>query len=231
MARERGKEGFTLVEILIVVTIIIMVFGFAMPTIGKYLSNQKLKAVTGRLARGVLIARTRAITKHDDVYVIFFPHRLMIVSARPRVPEFYDYFTTKKEAAKMTIRLRFANAIIREKGNANDPFGVESDLSEEPEEDWTQPITGKEILQSGLLTGKTAYLLFHSDGTVEFGSGDGPGDRLSTDFWAKPPRAADIIVEEQGNTMRGWIDIRATGNVESLVKEGTPKYVAEEEKE
>lgn len=226
-----GREvdrGFTLIEILIVVTIIILVFGFAMPTIGAFLSNQKLKAVSGRLAGSLLIARTRAITKHQDVYIIFLPDRLMIASSRLEVPEFREYFASAREAAKMTIYLRFADAYVSEKANKEHPYGLTSDLASLPEdEDWTQPVTAKIVLESGLSGGKKAFLRFRSDGTVEFGGGSGPGDRLSIEFWADPPRDADIIVEEMANKAKEWIDVRATGNVDSRLKEGDPKVSLE----
>ncbi len=237
----RQAAGFTLIEILIVVTIIIMVFGLAMPTLSKYLSNQKLKSVTGRVARGLTLARTRAITKHQEVSVIFFSDQLMVVSSRFEVPERYDYFSSKREASKMVLQLRFADASVSEetkigrkkKSPEEDlgpehPYGLVSDLARIPEEDWSKPTTAASVLRSGLLEGKIAYIKFKSDGTAEFGSGDGPGDRLSIDFWADPPRDADIIVGEQGNSTRGWIDIRATGNVDTRVKVGTPKEAMEE---
>ena len=229
-AREESGRGFTLIEILIVVTIIILVFGFAMPTIGAFMSNQKLKAVSGRLARSLLIARTRAITKHQDVYVIFLPDRLMLASSRLEVPEFHEYFSSQREAAKMTIHLRFADAHVAEKANKEHPYGLTSDLSDvPPDEDWTKPVSAKMVLEGGLSSeGKKAYLRFKSDGTVEFGRGQGPGDRLSIEFWADPPRDADIIIEEQANDIKGWIDVRATGNVDSRLKEGDPKISLEE---
>lgn len=219
--RDRA-DGFTLIEILIVVTIIIMVFGFAMPTLNEYLSNQKLKAVTGRLARGLLIARTRAITQHQQMYAIFFADQLMIASSRLEPPELMPYFSSKKEAAKMRIRLRFAGAKTEEVASKDHPLGLVSDLPRlPPEEDWSKPLTAKSLLESELFTGKRAYLVFNSDGTVVFGRGGGPGDRLSIEFWAEPPRDADIVIEEQGNATRGWIDVRATGNVDTRVKDGT----------
>jgi prepilin-type N-terminal cleavage/methylation domain-containing protein len=226
------NAGFTLIEILVVVTIIIMVFGFAMPTIAAFMSNQKLKAVTGRLSRSLAIARTRAITKHQEVYVIFFSDRLMLLSSRLEVPELFDYFASRKEAGKMVIHLRFADAYVKETGNEEHELGLTSDLPALPAgENWNEPITAKTVLQSGLLDGKEAYLAFRSDGTVEFGHGTGPGDRLSIEYWSDPPRDADFIVEEQGNALKGWVDVRATGNVDTRLEKGDPKTILTTEEE
>jgi len=41
-------------------------------------------------------------------------------------------------------------------------------------------------------------------------------------FWATPPVDADIIVAEDSNDTHGWIDIRATGNVDTRIAEGAP---------
>jgi prepilin-type N-terminal cleavage/methylation domain-containing protein len=225
--RRRSRlPGFTLIEILIVVTIIVIVFGFAMPTLSQYLSNQKLKSVTGRLARGLAVARTRAITKHQDHFVVFFDDRLVVVSERPETPSVYPYFASRREAGKMRIALRFAGAAVEEMGNKEHPFGLTSDLAQPPDEDLSKPISARTLLgglDSGLVEGKRAFLRFRSDGTVTFGPGEGPGDRLSIDFWAEPPRDADFIVQEQGNKTRGWIDVRATGAVSTFIKEGAPK--------
>jgi prepilin-type N-terminal cleavage/methylation domain-containing protein len=228
-AAGESEAGFTLIEIMIVVTIIILVFGFAAPTLNSYMSNQKLKAVTGRLAQGFSAGRMRAITKHQDMYVIFFADRLMIASSRLEVPELYEYFSSAREASKIRILFRFADASVEEKASKNHPFGIESDLPPLPPEDWTQPVTARSVLESGVLEGKVAFVIFRSDGTAEFSRTSGPGDRLSVEFWANPPRDADVIVEEQGNPMRGWIDVRPTGNVDMRMKEGELRAAAADE--
>ncbi len=78
------------------------------------------------------------------------------------------------------------------------------------------------MLLGRVFEGVPVYLLFKSEGTVEFGSADGPGDILSVGFWATPPVDADIIVAEDSNDTHGWIDIRATGNVDTRIAEGAP---------
>ncbi len=226
----RSRTGFTLIEILVVITIIVMVFGFAMPVLGKYLSNQKLKAATGRVARVLLMARSQAITRHDKVYILFFHDRMALASERPRPVELFPYFPGKRQAARMVIRLQFAAARVEERGDPNDPLGLVSDLPKVPEgQDWTRPISARGLLTSSVIVGKKAYIAFNSDGTVEFGAAGGPGDRLSVEFWQDPPRNADIVIEERGNKSRGWIDIRATGHVETKIAEGEPPKYEEEE--
>jgi prepilin-type N-terminal cleavage/methylation domain-containing protein len=224
MAATPSRRGFTLIEILVVVTIIIMAFGFATPTISKFLANKKIKSVASRVARGLQAGRMRAITKHYDVYLFFLRDRMMIVSARAEAPEFFSYFNNEGEKAKMGIYLRFADASTKhdprpEGGNDQ----LASDLPSLPgDQDWTRPLPAKALLQGGLLEGKLVYLLFKSEGTVEFGSADGPGDILPMGFWQTPPIDADVIIQEVGNASHGWIDIRPTGNVDLRIADGTP---------
>lgn len=221
----RGRQGFTLIEILVVVTIIVLAFGFALPTIGRFMSDKKVKSVTGRMARGLLSGRMKAITKHHDVYVFFLRDRLVTVSARPEVPEFFPYFTNESEKAKMTVAFRFASVMVKhdpKPENAPDMLASELPAASATTHDWSQPLAAKTVLQGRVLGGDPVYLLFKSEGTVEFGSAGGPGDVLPMGFWATPPIDADIIIEEAGNASHGWIDIRPTGNVDTRIEEGTP---------
>ncbi len=227
MLRFRRRGGFTLIEILVVVTIIVMAFGFATPTISKFLSNRKVKSITSRLARGLQAGRMRAITKHCDVYVFFLRDRLMLVSARPEVPEFFTYFNDDNERSKMSIHVRFADARVRHDPRPDSGTDqLRGDLPPlPPDVAVTDPVAGKTVLKgldNWVLEGKHAYLLFKSEGTVEFGSDDGPGDVLPMGFWATPPIDADVIVEELDNKNHGWIDIRPTGNVDVRIEEGSP---------
>jgi hypothetical protein len=177
------------------------------------------------MARGLLSGRMKAISKHHDVYVFFLRDRLMIVSARPEPPEFFSYFTNETEKAKMTLAFRFAGVLVKHDPRPeNAPDMLVSDLPSPASAtlDWSQPLAAKTVLQGRVIGGEPVYLLFKSEGTVEFGSAGGPGDVLSLGFWAVPPIDADIIIAEEGNASHGWIDIRATGNVDTRIAEGTP---------
>lgn len=227
MTSRPGRRGFTLIEILVVVTIIITVLGFATPTISAFLSNRRLKGVSGQIARALAAARTRAITRHQDVYALFLRDRIMLVPSRPDVPEFFPYHTSAQDADKLTIHLRFAGVrIVGVPMSEAAPLGVESPLPELPERPsgWNEPVAARDMMEGGALQGPQVFLLFRSEGTVEFGSAGGPGDRLPMGFWADPPVEADIVVEQAGSTTYGWIDIRPTGNVDTRLSTGAPMF-------
>lgn len=228
----RKTRGFTLIEVLVVVTIIIIMAGFAMPTISSFLSNRKLKAITGRLTRCLLQARAKAITEHNNTYAIFLNDRIVVLGERASMLTSQKYFQSDKESAGMQIRLRFAGETLSADKAA--PQGVKSDLPAMPEADWSgQAVSALQFMRHGSFKEGTkhVYMKFMMDGTIQLVSADGPGDVFSLEFMSNPATNADLIVEEIGMDdrpgARGWIDIRATGNVSQKVQVGRLTRVTE----
>jgi prepilin-type N-terminal cleavage/methylation domain-containing protein len=221
MLRKSYRPGFTLVEILVVVTIIILLTGLAVPTINAFMSNRKLKAVTGRFVRGLYQARARAITDHDRIYIFFFKQGMLTVGERSGSVNFEEYFENEREMRKMRIMIRFADVSIY-----FDPKTklLKSELPEFKKGEWmTKPVSKKDIEQMGMLGDDPVYLVFNSEGTIELGQGKGPGDVLSFEYMQEKPVDADFVFEEMGSedVPRGWIDIRQTGNISEKIAMGT----------
>ncbi len=224
MVRKRNTPGFTLVEVVVVITIIIILSGMVVPTISAFLSNRKLKAVTSRLVRGLYQARARAITEHNNTFVFFFNDGILSVGERAGPVEYQSYYESEREMRNMCIRLRFAGETITYDPKATTTNNLVSELPPFKKGNWiTKSVSRDEAVSLTGLRDRAVFFAFKSDGTIEVGSGSGPGDILSFEFMGKNPANADIVIEEINGEEypRGWIDIRPTGNISSKVAVGT----------
>src|SRR2546427_9357490 len=71
MSADRRDAGFSLVELLIVVAIIVIMAAIALPNIGQYLRNYRIKAATQQVAGEIQSARMKAISKNVNLGVVF----------------------------------------------------------------------------------------------------------------------------------------------------------------
>lgn len=69
MKQLKLSKGFTLVEMLVVVTIIAILAGIAMPSFQGLIRSQRVKNASFELFASLMVARSEAIKRNDDVTI------------------------------------------------------------------------------------------------------------------------------------------------------------------
>ena len=72
LASRRREQGFSLVEMLIVVAIIATMAAVALPSIGQYMRNYRIKAAAQQVAGQMQTARGKAVSTNTNSGVSFF---------------------------------------------------------------------------------------------------------------------------------------------------------------
>ena len=66
----RESHGFTLVELMVTISVLLVLAVLAVPQVAPFLQRQRLKNATMDLASSVVLARSEAIKRNGTVYVV-----------------------------------------------------------------------------------------------------------------------------------------------------------------
>jgi prepilin-type N-terminal cleavage/methylation domain-containing protein len=201
----RGRRGFTLIELMVVVAIVVMAMGIMVPTLLEFFRNQKLKRVRSHFVSAFNIGRLTAIQEGANVRVVFFKEGARIYNTKTksfRRDEEWNPRSAPGAIPQISFELRFAG-----KKNA-DLVEYDAWAKDQPNLDLlptpANPLAGQCDVKG--LVG----IEYQRDGSVVFLQG---ADVSTAKFNKEPPESADIIVRQEGNTEALYIDIRNTGPI------------------
>ncbi|MFQ5653601.1 MAG: Tfp pilus assembly protein FimT/FimU [Planctomycetota bacterium] len=197
-------NGFTLIEMVVTIAIIILAAGFIAPTLTEMFQSRKLENATTLIVGSLNEARNEAVTQKRAHAVVFLQRgvRLYREGKGTESGSFLGglrSYAPDDEAETVRYHLQFA-------GKSYEDISRLLIAQEEGADD--EDLT----LRDGDL-----YLRLLPDGTVDFGNHK---DVPSFQYNAKPPRNADVIIERAGDRYnRGFVDIRPTGRSVHKVEE------------
>jgi len=204
-----GGRGFTLIELMVVVAIVMLAMGIMVPTLLEFFKNQKLKNVRTHFVSALQLARLMAITEGSKMRVVFFQEGARVYHDRNRSFRREEEFNPEAAPgaqAGITFYLRFVPLSNEDLVKYRDWEAGQRDLHASP----GTPGAGQCSVE-GLLG-----LTFQRDGTVTWIKGENVATSL---FSQDPPRDADIIVRQEGNPEVLFIDVRQTGQIRAKLSQ------------
>ena len=68
----KQRKGFTLVELIVVISIIVVIAGMTIPTVSGFMRQQRLKSAVSLIQMACMRAKHRAISQRERQYMVFF---------------------------------------------------------------------------------------------------------------------------------------------------------------
>ena len=203
MRRPGQRGGFTLIELMVVVAIVVMAMGIMTPTLIEFFKNQKLKNVRTHFISAFNLARLHAITEGTPMQVVFFREGVRVYHERNRAFRQGEEFNPEGAPGALsgiTFELRFAQV---------------KNVDLIAYRDWEKKQPGLSMTGNGPGAGQCTVegllaMQFHRDGTISWLKGN---NIASSAFNKDPPDDADIIVRQDQNPEALYIDISQTGKL------------------
>ena len=206
----RALRGFTLIELMVVIAIIIMAAGLMTPTITDFFRNRQLEGIRGQFGAAFNFARLEAVTKGLRTSMVFFREGVRVYSERQKrfVDELFNPDASQLSNDTVWYKMGF--------------LGGRSNWSLPRYYKWEERQLGLQGADRGRAK-KTAggpqfsvaglpRITFERDGSLTFESGSNVGSAF---FKEAIPSNADIIIEQAGNNTVCYIDYKDTGQIRS----------------
>jgi len=199
MYLQKRCMGFTLVELMVVITIIVILLGLSIPAIGGFMEQRNLKGAGSAIQGACLEARARAIAERERQFVVFFRN-----TAAYTIPNLSTQFI---ETAKQGSE----NSIYSYDSNENSPNLVAPNAGKSVVTQVGVPQTLPELVTYESPT-QNFCLTFWPDGTIE-------GHNIDIKRAAHPDTATaatqvDMVLQETGSALKCYVDVSPnTGRV------------------
>ncbi|MEM7166042.1 MAG: prepilin-type N-terminal cleavage/methylation domain-containing protein [Planctomycetota bacterium] len=202
--QQRGG-GFTLIELIVVISVMVVVFGISLPALRNFMEDRKLKAAGTLIMTTLNEARTNAVTQKRPVGVVFYQKGMRLYDFEGSVQDdgsvlhFNGGMRPYQSVDGIQYRLQFADLSY-------------ADIPGQPEEILDESLRDEDVT-----------IRFESDGTIAFGRYK---DVPSSEFDDERPANADIIVDYfrggpdgHEHELKAWIDVRPQGRLAYKVAE------------
>lgn len=217
--RCRAVGGFTMIELIVVIGIIILAAGTMSPTIVDFFKGRKLRIIQQEFRSAINSARLRAVNERSQVRLVFFREGIRVFADRENkfVDENFSVegpFRVPAEGDRVEswYVLGFQNGMLnneipsyttwKESGSGGKKKRRRRIRRRKSQENRLTADLGP-INLDGL-----PQIAFLRDGSVSFLTGV---DVASSTFNRKEPTNADLILYARGNTSVCLIDIQPTG--------------------
>ena len=199
---DRSQPGFTLVEMIVTIGIIIVAAGFIAPSIAAIFQDRRIENAAAIIVSTVNEARNNAVTKKQEYSVVFLKRGVRLYR-HPKGEDPGGFVGGLRsinvgDSDHITYDLPCADCIHEEI-----PSLLQGQERELPADKWK-------------LEREDYFIRLRTDGTIDFGLlNDIPSYRFQSD----PPSGGDMILHQKGDLRDCFIDFRPTGRVVSKVGE------------
>lgn len=222
------RGGFTLIELMVVIAIIVLAAGLMAPTITDFFKNRQLESIRGQLGSAFNAARLRAVTQGSKTSLVFFKEGPLVYNERTKAfDEEYMQVANLENSALAKGDVWFVFGFLDGKGrvtNLDQPeYGKWEAVAKRRSEDRRAQGLGKNANERDV-TG-LPKIIFERDGSLTFASG---ADVSSAFFKESVPPLCDLMIYQANNQTVCFIDLRLPGQIRSkLVPTGkiTPRPV------
>lgn len=203
----RTGNGFSLIEMMVVVSILLMAFGLMVPSLTEFFRNRVLDTAVGEVTGTLYTARMQAVVSGRPHVVVFFREGLRIYDTRTRTwmaESTFDPDAGQTADPFIYYDLYFAGKHSEQVPSYDEWVAENVPVAIEGEDPPTFKIDG--------LVG----IEFQRDGTLHMRSSGGT-DVPSVLFRKDPPEGGDIVIRQRDNDYAAFIDLQPTGTVKSKI--------------
>lgn len=221
----RPVAGFTLIELMVVIAIVVLAAGLMAPTITDFFRNRQLETVRGQFGAALNKARLEAVTKGLPISVVFFREGTRVYDQRTKrfIDEYFNPELAPAADDKVWFELGFVkrNSTVLpryrdwEKAQAiqRSAAGGGSRGKAAAEGSGTTGSPVKDPAETFDVSGLPRFT-FERDGSVTFNTGS---DVASSEYKREFPDTADIVIKQVGNNSACFMDLRPPGQFRSKV--------------
>lgn len=218
------SAGFTLIELMVVIGIIVLAAGLMTPTIADFFKNRQLETIRGHIGAAFNKARLNAVNKGTKASLVFFREGVRVYLEKERRFDEEDLF--RPETSPLSDDSVWYVLGFLEKKNS---FELESYRSWESRHSHLQSETASRAEKQGAGTTDQVdvrglpKITFERDGSLTFVTG---ADVPISEFKKEIPDTADIVIYSSMSNTACFIDLRLPGQMRARMvplKENPPK--------